>query len=399
LRWAKPTSREPSLRAGSPRNSLRLSVLRLAGRAPGPRATEPGRPPRRVLLLRPDHVGDVLLTAPAVALVRQSLPVAHLTYIVGPWSVAAARQGPRVDSLRALRYPGFTRRPKLNALAPYLLLAREAARLRHEAYDLALLFRPDHWWGALLALAAGIPLRVGGDTPETRPLLTHVHPAGAGQHAAERSLAIARLALQAASVAPIEPAERVAYRVPSRAAAAATDLWQWLSLDGQRVVALQPSAGAPLKSWPAERWATLADALLGKHLAVILIGAPEDGPLLSAILGHMHGHAPLVYGQPLDVSAAVYQRSNLLVGVDSGAAHLAAAVGTPTVRLYGPAPAAAFGPWPPRQNQRVLVTSKLVCVPCGNLESPPCGARTTPACMLALGVQEVMNSIDELLHS
>jgi ADP-heptose:LPS heptosyltransferase len=351
-----------------------------------------------VLLLRPDHVGDVLLTAPAVALMRASLPAAHLTYVVGPWSVGAARQGPRVDSLRALRYPGFTRRPKPNAAGPYLLLMREAARLRREAYDLALIFRPDHWWGALLALAAGIPLRVGGDTPETRPLLTHVYSARAGQHAADQALDLARLALEAGNVAPIEPEERLTYQVPGQAAAAAADLWRCLSLDGQRVVAIQPSAGAPLKSWPMERWARLADRLLGEHLGVVLVGAPDDGPMLSAILSHMHRRAPLVYGQPLEVSAAMYQRSSLLVAIDSGAAHLAAALGTPTVRLYGPAPSAAFGPWPPCPDQRVLVTSKLACVPCGNLESPPCGARTNPACLLALGVDEVMNAVREQLH-
>src|SRR5205807_606017 len=129
----------------------------------------------------------VLLTAPAIALLRASLPTAHLSYLVGPWSQAAARNGPPVDSLATLRYPGFTRESKPNALAPYLLLAREAARLRREAYDMAVVFRPDHWWGALLALAAGIPLRVGSDTPETRPLLTHVHTAPAA-HAVEHAL-------------------------------------------------------------------------------------------------------------------------------------------------------------------------------------------------------------------
>ena len=150
-----------------------------------------------MLLLRPDHIGDVLLTSPAVALLRESLPGAHLTYLVGPWSAEVARGGPPVDSLRVLAYPGFTRQANPNLVAPYALLMREAARLRRERYDVAVVFRPDHWWGALLALVAGIPVRVGGDTPETTPLLTHARAALPGEHAAATALELARLALQA----------------------------------------------------------------------------------------------------------------------------------------------------------------------------------------------------------
>ena len=86
-----------------------------------------------MLLLRPDHVGDVLLTAPAVALLRASLPAAHLTYVVGPWSMDAARHGPAVDSLRTLAYPGFARRRNANLLAPYAAKPRRPpAALRVE---------------------------------------------------------------------------------------------------------------------------------------------------------------------------------------------------------------------------------------------------------------------------
>jgi heptosyltransferase III len=379
LRWAK-------------RNKLRLGLLRVAGRALAPAVRRPTRPAERILLLRPDHIGDVLLTAPAVALLRASLPAAHLTYVVGPWSLAVARHGPPVDSLRTLSYPGFTRRPRQHAIAPYLLLARHATLLRRQGYDLAVIFRPDHWWGALLALAAGIPVRVGGATPETRPLLTHVQ-ATSGSHAVDQARGMARLALGALNTAPVEPANPVAFRNTPQASEAAASLWRRLALGDQRVVAIHPSAGAPLKSWPVERWAGLADALRDDGLAVVLVGAPEDGPLLSAIAARTSQPPPVLHGQSLEVSAAIYQRSAIVVAPDSGAAHLAGAVGRPTVRLYGPAPPATFGPWPPRPDQRVLISTRLACVPCGDLQAPPCGARALPACMLALGVGDVLNAV------
>jgi ADP-heptose:LPS heptosyltransferase len=347
-----------------------------------------------VLLLRPDHIGDVLLTAPAIALLRSSLPAAHLTYVVGPWSVEAARRGPPVDELRTLAFPGFTRRGKLNVVDPYAVLLREARRLRREHYDLAVMLRGDHWWGALLALATGIPVRVGGDTPETRPILTHTCAPPTEAHWADQALGIARLALQAvgAAQAPVHDVRQFAVN-----RLLANPVWQQHGL-GERVIALHPAAGVPLKSWPLERWAQLAEALVDTRLQVVLTGAPEDAPLLQAVRDSLQQCVPVLCGQSLEVSAAIYARCALVITVDSGAGHLAAAVGTPTVRLYGPASANVFGPWPQRSDQRVLNTPDLACAPCGFLESPPCGARTTPACMLALGVDDVLNAVKEALN-
>jgi heptosyltransferase III len=349
-----------------------------------------------VLLLRPDHIGDVLLTSPAVGLLRESLPTAHLTYLVGPWSTAAAQGGPPVDSLRTLAYPGFTRQPNPNALAPYALLVREAASLRRERFDLAVVFRPDHWWGALLALVAGIPVRIGADTPETTPLLTHVRAATSGEHATPAALDLARLALQAFGTPAAPHVTNPRFQVGEVSRAAASDFWERHSLNGKGVVvAVQPSAGTPLKSWPIERWARVADGLIERGTAVLLVGGPDDGPLLAAIQAQMaHAPAATAFGQSLGISAAIYERCGLLIGPDAGQAHLAAAVGIPTVRLYGPASSEVFGPWPPREvDQRVLVTDGLACVPCGNLEAPPCGATALPACMLALGVEDVLNAV------
>ena len=368
--------------------------MRLAARGLSLAVDKPRRTTERVLLLRPDHVGDVLLTAPAVALVRASLPSARLTYLVGPWSVAAARHGPAVDSLRTLAYPGFARRANANVLAPYALMAREAARLRRERFDLAVVWRPDHWWGALLAMAAGIPIRVGGDTPETSPLLTHKKPATLGQHAVEQSLELARLAIKAASAVPVQPANGQSFTLSEASKHAAEEFWTRHGLSGKRVVAIQPSAGAVLKSWPIEHWAQLADRIADFGAAVLLAGAPADLPILKEFESRMaHKPAAVACGQPLNTSAALYQRCALLVGPDGGAAHLAAAVGTPTVRLYGPAPIEVFGPWPPRADQRVLVAGELACIPCGHLESPPCAATTLPACMLALSVDDVLKAV------
>lgn len=382
----------PSVRPGP---EARRRLLRTAGRLLTPLA-RPATPPRRILLLRPDHIGDVLLTAPAVDQLRASLPDADVTYLVGPWSAEAARRGPPVQ-VRTLAYPGFTRRPAANLLAPYALLARVAARLRTQDYDVAVVFRPDHWWGALLALAAGVPLRVGFDLPETRPLLTHAYPLIRQQHAAEQALALVReLATLLGRSAALDC--QPAFRLDDTDRASAERLLVQHGLAGQRLVALQPSAGAALKSWPVGRWAMLADQLQAAGRPVLLVGAPEDGDLLGRVQACQAQPCPAVCGQSLAVSAALYAHCDLVVGADGGGLHLAAAVGTPTLRLYGPAPPAVYGPWPPGRLQQVLITRGLACAPCGDLHAPPCGARSLPACMLALGVDDVVQAATSMLN-
>jgi ADP-heptose:LPS heptosyltransferase len=95
---------------------------------------------------------------------------------------------------------------------------------------------------------------------------------------------------------------------------------------------------------------------------------------------------------------ALVERCQLALGGDSGPLHLAAVLGVPTLRLYGPSDPCQFGPWPPGQSQRVL-THQLPCRPCRNLVAPPCGAFHEPPCLLGLGEARVAAAALELLDA
>ena len=121
---------------------------------------------------------------------------------------------------------------------------------------MAVVLRADHWWGALLALAAGIPIRVGGDTPETRPLLTTPQPVSMPDKPwGEQALDVARLAIVAAGAQPVVPDRSDQFTPGEAARSTAERLWRQHGLAARSVVAVHPSAGAPLKSWPVQRWA------------------------------------------------------------------------------------------------------------------------------------------------
>ncbi len=351
---------------------------------------------QRVLLIRPDHLGDVLLTSAAVEWLRRGLPDAELTELVGPWSLDVARHGPAGVSVQSLSFPGFGRAPNPSLVAPYGLLLRVAMRLRRAEYDAAVVFRPDHWWGASLALAAGIPIRLGYAVSGTDRFLTDAEPSAPGLHAAEQSLRLTERLLALAGAAPTaRPCQPVfCIRDDERRIADA----RWQQLDARPVVAIQPTAGAPLKRWPCDWWAAVADRLVRAGYTIVLTGGPGDAHALGGVAARMRAPpAAQLADLPLGVTAAIFERCALLVGLDGGAAHLAAAVGTPTVRLYGPADRRVFGPWPPDPSQLALAGS-LACVPCGALEHPPCGATTQPACLLALTPESLAAACLDVLH-
>ena len=142
-------------RESSAKRWLRRGLLRMVGffrpyRFPAPHIA-------RILVIRPDHIGDVLLITPALRLLRQTFPETEITALVGPWSETVLAESPHIDRIETCRFPGFDRSQPRQGLQAYTQLKREAARLRGEEYQLALNLRADFWWGAALAAFAGIP--------------------------------------------------------------------------------------------------------------------------------------------------------------------------------------------------------------------------------------------------
>jgi ADP-heptose:LPS heptosyltransferase len=308
-----------------------------------------------------------------------------------------------------LDFPGFTRQPKRSAVEPYAVLLHEAARLRDLSFDVALILRPDHWWGALLTSLAGIPRRFGFSVRECRPFLTDTLPIPTG-HSVPANQSLAWLAaLRLGGAAP----DRRATRAPTFPVEAADAVWAdtWLredealaaGVDGGRegagtLVAIHPGTGAPVKNWLAGRWAEVARELQRRHGArVVLTGGAGERALVEQIAARVEPRPATLVGETtLGQLAALFSRCGLVVGGDSGPLHLAAAVGTPTVRLYGPTDVREFGPWPPGSEQIALVAG-LPCQPCRNLVAPPCGATETPACMQALTPGTVLAAAESLL--
>jgi lipopolysaccharide heptosyltransferase II len=360
----------------SPRHRLRLALLRAFGYLTSPfqsanyttSQTSSSDTPR-ILVIRPDHMGDLLFTTPALRTLRQRLPEAHITALVGAWGASVLTNNPSVDQCITLPFPGFTKTHKSSLWQPYALLYRWAHHLKGQ-YDMAFVLRFDHWWGALLAYQARIPQRIGYALPELVPFLNHAASYTAGRHEVEQNLHLVSLGTEDrdhnhASMPTITPAGYpLEFHIPEK-----THAWALDALAGDDLIAIHPGAGADIKLWHTDGWAAVADRLAqitGCH--IVLTGSEAERTLCMSIDAHMTAAASVLAGATtLDQLAAVLARCQLVLGVDSGPLHLAVAVGTPTVHLYGPVDQRAFGPWGRAEQHRVL-TSHWPCIPCNRLD-------------------------------
>ncbi len=391
LAWGAPFASPPGPPPTSLQHRVRSAGLRWIGRSYD-RSQWAHRELRSVLLIRPDHLGDMLFATPAFRLLRELLPRAHLTLLAGPWSQAIVADNPDLDEVLTCRFPGFERRAITSLVAPYRLLSATARRLAGR-FDAAVVLRFDHWWGAWLAAAAGIPRRIGYDGEETRPFLTEALPYLPERHEVEQNATlVAALAPVASIASPAGSAPgplRLVIRDTAQAWAEA-----WLAersvTAGRLLIAIHGGAGANVKQWPPASWAEVGNRLAAEFGAhILLTGAEGERQLTRAIASGLVQPPLDATGQTdLEQLGALLQHCALALGSDSGPLHLAVAAGVPTVHLYGPVSAVKFGPWGDPSRHAVLQTT-WPCAPCNRLDWPA-AALPQHACMTTITPEEVV---------
>lgn len=334
------------------------------------------------LLIRPDHLGDVLLTTPAIQALRVAQPSAKVTALAGAWSAEVLAAYPEIDLVLTVPFPGFTRLPKQGLLTPYSMALNWARKVRQLKVETAIILRPDHWWGALLAYIAGIPNRVGYDLPDVRPFLTRPIPYLEG-HAVSQSMKL----VEFWTGRLLESETKLRFPVAEEDREYITGLLADNGIPRERsVVVIHPGAGTPIKRWQPENWGVVADRLVERlDAAVVFTGSDAEHKQIWQVMGRMrHRGVSLAGDTNIGQLAALFERARVVLGSDSGPLHLAVACGAPTVHLFGPADPAEFGPWGDPHRQIVL-TSDIRCRPCRILDWPgdnpnnhPCIRDITP---------------------
>ena len=321
------------------------------------RASLPPQP--RILCVKLADIGDVLLCTPAIRALRARWPQAQIDLLAPPSSAAVLRHAPELDETLVFNKFPFDTLGSLFDVETVAGALGFLIGLARRRYDAILIFH--HYtlrFGALkfaaVALASRAPVRAGLDTAGRGWFLTHkVADRGFGvQHEADYWLDVAA---QAGSLP--RPADRRP-RLPLTAAdhAAAAALLAELGLPGAGpLIAVHPGAGwySPARRWPAAHFSALVHRLVRERGAdVLLLGGPDETALTAEVRdgvpegARMHVHA--VAGRTtIAATGALVQRCGLFIGNDSGPLHIATAVGTPALGIFGLSNWQAFGPYVP----------------------------------------------------
>ena len=176
-------------------------------------------------------------------------------------------------------------------------------------------------------------------------------------------------------------------------------LSDWNIRPDKNLVCIHPGSGAASKLWTADKWAAVADAVAAENeTAIIFTGSASEKALIHDIAAKMKSDAYIIAGSTsLGQLAALYQRSLVVLGPDSGAMHLAAAVDTPTVSLFGPADPIEFAPWGD-PNRHAVVTSQIACRPCRILDWRADDPDYHP-CVREIAIDQVLDATARVLKS
>lgn len=345
---------------------------------------------KSILIIQPDHLGDILLSQPAVRHIRSRFPEHRLVAIVGPWSEAVARSAWPVDDIMTIQFPGFGREERSgNVLSPYLMLREAAGRLRSLASCGAFVLRADDWWSAWLASMVTTGPIVTALDQRMHPFATHEVDLSTHRHATTRALAIA------GARGPIDTwTETTCLRI-AREPEWDSEADALMASYGvsERFIAIHPGSGADVKLWPVNHWREIARRLTDGGHSVVVTGSQSEADMAQRIADGLPGVSSIAGQSSLGVLVALLGKAELVAGPDCGPLHLAVACKTPTIHLFGPSDPAKFGPWGPPGRHRI-VSAGWTCERCGDLSiSRPQGC----GCMLAIMVDAVYESIRELI--
>jgi ADP-heptose:LPS heptosyltransferase len=351
----------------------------------------PRRPgtPARILLLRLERIGDLVMALPAIADVRALAPDAAIDLVVGSWNRELAGAIASVSSVRTLDAKWLGRENGGLGIVSLLGAARE---WRRDRYDLAINFEPDIRTNLLLA-ASGAAWTAGFSSGGGGPLLDTAIPYAVTAHTTDNARRLVAAVLgDTASVT-----KGSTLRIPEAAYGVAD---RRLARVSGPLVGIHVSGGRAIKQWPPERFAEVARGLISTVGAtLVLTGTAADRPLVDQVASALPREHVIDAGSDLGLLelAAVLQRLDLFVTGDTGPMHLATAVDTPIVAVFGPSQPARYAPRGPLDR---VVRVDLPCSPCNRIRLPP--ARCvghTPDCLAFVPVDSVLHAALTVLEA
>lgn len=343
---------------------------------------------KRVLVVKLRHHGDVLLTSPVFTVLKSHYPHLQVDALVYQETEEMLSGHPAIDQLHVIDRR-WKERGRRYQLAQEWQLAR---RLKSRGYDL-LVMLTEQWRGAMLRRLLRIPYGVVADYGRRqnyfwKSSFTHHYPQTPHRHKVEFHLdALRRLGLQ-----PHTDEKRLCWITPEEDRDYIDRLLAERQLEGEFLV-VHPGSRRPHKCWEPEKYAALIDRLQQSGHTLVLTGASSafERQLVAAIKANLRRPVVDLSGAlTLKQLGELIKRARCFIGVDSAPMHMAAAVETPVVALFGPSKLDRWYPWLSRYE---IVSSKMACQPCSQ---HGCANSEFSECVASIGVDQVMRAVERI---
>jgi heptosyltransferase III len=334
------------------------------------------------------HHGDVLLTSPVFQVLKNHAPHAKIDALLYGETAPMLTLHPAIDSV-------FSIDRNWKQEQPWTRLRREFnlfSSLRSRRYDLIVHLSGNPrgpWLKRLLRIRYGIAPKINGRSRAAWKSFTHFFPLADRRHMVERNLD----ALRRVGIIPAFEERRLILEPGEAAEETVQTLMRDHGLKPKGFVQFHGGSRWMFKTWPSDKIATLLNRLVEGGYVIALTGAPDDQEMMMVkqVLSLLEVNIVNLAGRlTLKQLAALSAQAALFVGVDSAPMHIAAAVGTPVVALFGPSSEITWGPW---MVEHRVVTSNHACRPCGY---DGCGGGKLSECLTTLPVERVLAAVREI---
>lgn len=351
---------------------------------------------QKILIVKMSSIGDVIHALPTLEVLRKNFPKAHIAWVVEPKSYDIVRGHPHLDEVILLDLDAVGKKLKKPATFTQGIkeIGKLAKKIRESHYDLVLDLQGLLKSG-LISFFSKAPFRlVSAKSREGSSLFaTQIVPVQEKSlHAVQKCLDLLRfLGL------PVEENDDSKFTLavlPEDEKFAQKFLASSGVKEGDTLIGLNPGAAWPTKQWPTRSFAALGDILMEKYgYKVVIFGGPGDIPLVQEVVSQMNNQ-PIIAGGKTSLKelAALIKKCKIFIGNDTGPMHLAIAVQTPVIALFGPTNHIYTGPYGPK---KLVVTKNLECAPC--FEAKKCPQNRDVECMKAIQPEEILIAIKTFL--
>lgn len=335
-----------------------------------------------VLVVRLRSIGDTVLSTPSLYALKRFLPHARVDILLEDWVAPVLDGFAYLDNIITLKRGSTSSR------------ARVVRQLRAARYDVAYNLHGGTT-ATLLTRASGARHRVGYTSYQYSRLHNHLSLSSSQLWGREKTHSVEQqLALPGWTGVPVtdRPATRLA--VTGRASERVTERLAAAGLNETTAFAvIHPAAAFDTKQWATEKFARIAGELAIRGLAVVAITAPSESRLVDQLQQTSAARVVGLTDLSLPEVTALLAKARLFVGGDSGIAHIAAAVKTPSVVIFGSSNVAHWRPW--AQAPAEVVVEEMECQPCHGYF---CEKFDQPECIQRVPVERVLASIDRVLR-